>query len=95
MNPAHRVHLSPRLVARKSQSWGLEKSFLRRRTEIEASAAASVEDRDAGEDSPCSVRDDYALEGFRRAIYDYREREGIGDPIEEIDAMGVFWRKSR
>ena len=42
------------------------------------------------------IVDDYhAVEACRRAIEDYREREGIAAPIEEIDGMGVFWRKPR
>jgi O-methyltransferase len=41
------------------------------------------------------IVDDYALDGCRRAIEDYRDREAITDPIEEIDDMGAFWRKAR
>jgi O-methyltransferase len=43
------------------------------------------------------IVDDYAnssIEGCRRAIDDYRIREGITDPIEPIDWTGVYWRKS-
>jgi O-methyltransferase len=40
------------------------------------------------------VVDDYALKGCAQAINDYREREGITDPIEIVDWTGVFWRKS-
>jgi O-methyltransferase len=40
------------------------------------------------------VDDYYALDGCRRAIDDYREREGISDPIEVIDWTGVYWRRS-
>lgn len=40
------------------------------------------------------IVDDYALDGCRKAIDDFREEQGITDPIERIDWTGVFWRKS-
>jgi O-methyltransferase len=40
------------------------------------------------------IVDDFALDRCRRAIEDYREREGITDPIEVIDWTGVYWRRS-
>lgn len=40
------------------------------------------------------VIDDYALAGCRKAVDDYRAREGIADPIETIDWTGVYWRKA-
>jgi O-methyltransferase len=40
------------------------------------------------------IVDDYgALESCRRAVQDYREREGIGEPIVEIDWTGAYWRR--
>jgi hypothetical protein len=42
-----------------------------------------------------AIVDDYgAVEGCRRAVHDYRERNGIDEPIEAIDWTGVFWRKN-
>jgi O-methyltransferase len=34
------------------------------------------------------------FEPCRRAVFGFRERQGIKDPIETIDWTGVFWRKS-
>jgi O-methyltransferase/8-demethyl-8-(2,3-dimethoxy-alpha-L-rhamnosyl)tetracenomycin-C 4'-O-methyltransferase len=42
----------------------------------------------------CIIDDFGAVEGCRKAIMDYRERFGITDPIQAIDGMGAFWRKS-
>ena len=40
------------------------------------------------------IVDDYhTVEGCRRAISDYRDREGITERIEEIDGSAVYWRK--
>ena len=40
------------------------------------------------------IVDDYgAVEGCRRASHDYREAQGISEPIHEIDWTGVYWRK--
>jgi O-methyltransferase len=39
------------------------------------------------------IVDDYPLEACRRAIEDYRERERISEPMEQIGEWGVFWRK--
>ena len=40
------------------------------------------------------IVDDYgAVPGCRRAVDDYREQEGITEPIEVVDWGGVFWRK--
>jgi O-methyltransferase len=41
------------------------------------------------------IVDDFRLDGCRRAIEDYREREGITEPIEVVDHTGVYWRKPR
>ena len=40
------------------------------------------------------IVDDYALEGCRRAVDDFRAAKGIRTPIEKIDWTGVFWRKA-
>jgi O-methyltransferase len=41
------------------------------------------------------VIDDYgALPECRRAVEDYRQREGINAPLEAIDWAGVYWRKA-
>jgi O-methyltransferase len=40
------------------------------------------------------IIDDYALAGCRRAVEDFRTRNGITDPIVNIDRMGSYWRKS-
>jgi O-methyltransferase len=39
------------------------------------------------------IVDDYALEGCRQAISDYRTKYAIAEPIEQIDWMGSYWRK--
>jgi O-methyltransferase len=39
------------------------------------------------------IVDDYALPGCRRAVDEYRARDGIDEPIVDIDGMGVFWRR--
>jgi O-methyltransferase len=39
------------------------------------------------------IVDDFPLDGCRRAIEDYREREGITEPIEVVDWTGIYWRK--
>jgi len=40
-----------------------------------------------------AIVDDYHLPGCRQAVADYRTRVDILEPIEEIDGMGVFWRR--
>lgn len=41
------------------------------------------------------IVDDYgALETCRRAVHDYRDKNGITDSIQTIDKSGVFWKKS-
>jgi O-methyltransferase len=40
------------------------------------------------------IIDDFALTPCRQAVEDFRAQRGIGEPIEEIDWTGVFWRKS-
>lgn len=42
------------------------------------------------------IVDDYHVAPpCKQAVYDFRNRFGITDRIEEIDGTGVFWRKSR
>jgi len=41
------------------------------------------------------IVDDYSsVEVCRRAVDDYREANGIEDPIQQIDWTGVYWRRS-
>ncbi|HPI78703.1 MAG TPA: TylF/MycF/NovP-related O-methyltransferase [bacterium] len=40
------------------------------------------------------IIDDYALEGCRAAVHDYRKRHSIEENIVDIDGIGAFWRKS-
>ena len=39
------------------------------------------------------IIDDYALDGCRKAVDDFRTQQGIGDEMHEIDRTGRFWRK--
>jgi hypothetical protein len=39
------------------------------------------------------IVDDYNLPMCRKAVHDYRTREGITEPIIQIDDAGVYWRK--
>jgi hypothetical protein len=40
------------------------------------------------------IVDDYCVvEGCRKAVNDFREARGIDDAIEQIDGVGVYWRK--
>jgi Macrocin-O-methyltransferase (TylF) len=42
-----------------------------------------------------AIVDDYGAVGAcREAVHEFRERNGIDEPIEWIDWSGVFWRKS-
>lgn len=41
------------------------------------------------------IIDDYGIvAGCRKAVEDYREAQGIRDPIRDIDGWGVFWQKA-
>ena len=40
------------------------------------------------------IIDDYALDGCRKAVDDFREEHGIDSEMHEIDWTGRFWRKS-
>jgi len=39
------------------------------------------------------IVDDYGIDMCRKAIHDYRDREGIQDEIIPIDDVSVYWRK--
>jgi O-methyltransferase len=43
----------------------------------------------------CIVDDYHTVAGCKRAIEEYRAMHGITETIEEIDGMGVFWRRAR
>jgi O-methyltransferase len=38
------------------------------------------------------IVDDFDISECRKAVGDYRQRQGITDEIVDIDGMGVFWR---
>lgn len=40
------------------------------------------------------IVDDYALQGCRAAVDDYRRENRITEPLQKIDWTGVFWRRS-
>jgi O-methyltransferase len=40
------------------------------------------------------IVDDYAIEPCRKAVDDFRQAEGVTEPIERIDWTGVFWRRA-
>jgi len=40
------------------------------------------------------IIDDYGWENCRKAVEDFRREHGITEPIERIDWVGAFWRKS-
>lgn len=40
------------------------------------------------------IVDDYALPGAHAAVDDFRREHAIGDPLQEIDWTGAFWRRS-
>jgi hypothetical protein len=40
------------------------------------------------------IIDDYNLDSCKKAIHDYRNREGITEPIILIDDCGAYWRKA-
>ena len=44
--------------------------------------------------TPILIVDDYNLPMCRKAVTDYREREGITEEIVPIDDAGVYWRKA-
>lgn len=41
------------------------------------------------------IIDDYSIPACAQAVHDFRSTRNIGDPIEQIDWTGVFWRRSK
>jgi hypothetical protein len=41
------------------------------------------------------IIDDYMIPSCRKAVHDYRETNGIKEPIRPIDSWSVFWRRER
>lgn len=41
----------------------------------------------------CIVDDYHVVPGCKQAIHDYRKAHNISEPIQEIDGVGVFWRR--
>lgn len=41
------------------------------------------------------IVDDYILKGCQMAIHDFRERESIIDPMQDIDGAAIYWKKTR
>jgi O-methyltransferase len=39
------------------------------------------------------IVDDYEIPACAQAVSDYRERNGIDEPIEHIDWTGICWQK--
>jgi hypothetical protein len=39
------------------------------------------------------IIDDYRLQPCAKAVNDFRSRQKIDDPIQEIDGMGVYWQR--
>jgi O-methyltransferase len=40
------------------------------------------------------IIDDYgAIPACKKAVHDFREEQGIDDPIQQIDGAGVFWQR--
>jgi O-methyltransferase/8-demethyl-8-(2,3-dimethoxy-alpha-L-rhamnosyl)tetracenomycin-C 4'-O-methyltransferase len=40
------------------------------------------------------IIDDYGWDNCRQAVEDYREEHAIEEPIERIDWVGAYWRRS-
>lgn len=40
------------------------------------------------------IVDDYGFENSRAAVDDYRREHGISEPIERVDWVGAYWRRS-
>ena len=41
------------------------------------------------------IIDDYHIPVCREAVHDWRAQFGVDDPIEDIDGLGAFWRRSK
>jgi len=42
-----------------------------------------------------TIVDDYHMPVCRAAVHNYRDENGIDDPIIDIDGLGAYWRRSR
>ncbi|MER5704768.1 TylF/MycF family methyltransferase [Micromonospora sp. NPDC002296] len=40
------------------------------------------------------IIDDYCIPACRKAVEEFRDREGITDPVEAIDDYSVYWRRA-
>ena len=40
------------------------------------------------------IVDDYGFENPRTAVEDYRREHRISEPIERVDWVGAYWRRS-
>jgi hypothetical protein len=40
------------------------------------------------------IIDDYALDGCRKAVEDFRRTHDIDDPIHAVDWTGVYWQRT-
>lgn len=41
------------------------------------------------------IIDDYSISNCAKAVADYREQNGITEPIETVDWTGVYWKKTK
>lgn len=41
------------------------------------------------------IIDDYMIPSCRKAVHDYRDANGIKEPIQPIDSWSVYWRRDR
>jgi hypothetical protein len=39
------------------------------------------------------IVDDYYFQSCRQAVEDFRRQHGIGEPIQDIDGLGAYWRR--
>ena len=42
----------------------------------------------------CIIDDYHVIKACAQAVHEYRDAHGVTEPIQEIDGVGVFWRKS-
>lgn len=42
-----------------------------------------------------AIVDDYFLPPCKKAVHEYRDREGITDKIIQIDSQGVYWQRTQ
>jgi O-methyltransferase len=41
------------------------------------------------------IIDDYMIPSCRKAVHDYRDANGIKEPVQPIDSWSVYWRRDR